>query len=49
MGGHSLASLVKSGAMTDDMEDVDCADCRVGAVLKLVGPGLGQLGPKTGR
>ncbi len=41
MGRHLLESLVKGGARTDDMEDVDCADCRVSAVFKRVGPGLG--------
>jgi hypothetical protein len=33
-------SLVKGAAVTGDMEDVDGADCRAGAVLKRVGPGL---------
>jgi hypothetical protein len=40
VGELSLISLVESGARIDDMEDVDCADCRAGAVLKRVGPSL---------
>lgn len=48
LGGGSLATLVRDGAMIGDKDGV-CADCGAGAVEERVGPGPGPGEPEIGK